>query len=58
MQNLSCLYQATEKDLGERRNKKIKQMASSQGDKQNKCQGKIEALEVKNSCQADKKELS
>lgn len=32
-------------------------MASSQEDKQNNCQGRIEALEVMKSCHIDKKEL-
>lgn len=32
-------------------------MASSQEDKQNNCQGRMEALEVMKSCHIDKKEL-
>lgn len=56
MQNPSCLDQATEKDIEEKRNKKNKQVASSQGDKQKKWQGRIEALRVTKSCHLDKRE--
>lgn len=54
MQNPSRLDQATEKDIGEKRNKKNKQVASSQGDKQKKWQGRIEALGVTKSCHLTK----
>lgn len=56
MQNPSHLNQVTEKSREREEKGKNKQMANSQYDKQQKWQGRMEALEVTNICHSDKKE--